>query len=100
MSKLAIEKGRSIASQKEIIKIGTADIFKPRLLMKFVNYFKEHIFPYDFAFPHTSEAECDVVEAIYCDIAWKGHCQFYELFQTPLAVAVNSNHPLALKKMP
>ncbi|MCC9839409.1 hypothetical protein LZU60_07105, partial [Streptococcus agalactiae] len=72
--------------------------FKPRLLMKFVNYFKEHIFPYDFAFPHTSEAECDVVEAIYCDIAWKGHCQFYELFQTPLAVAVNSNHPLALKK--
>lgn len=37
----------------------------------------------------------DLLEAIYCDIAWQGQCQFYELFQTPLGVAVNHHHPLA-----
>ncbi len=41
--------------------------------------------------------KCDLLEAIYCDIAWQGQCQFYELFQTPLGVAVNHHHPLAGK---
>lgn len=86
---------------KETLRIGTSPIFRARVLIDAMTMAREDGLPLKFEIPNLvaelsqMNNHFDLLEAIYCDIAWQGQCQFYELFQTPLGVAVNRHHPLA-----
>lgn len=86
---------------KETLRIGTSPIFRARVLIDAMTMAREDGLPLKFEIPNLvaelsqMNNNFDLLEAIYCDIAWQRQCQFYELFQTPLGVAVNHHHPLA-----
>ena len=109
LSNQALARAQQIEEDsKETLRIGTSPIFRARVLIDAMTMAREDGLPLKFEIPNLVAElsqmnnnfdllgqKCDLLEAIYCDIAWQGQCQFYELFQTPLGVAVNHHHPLA-----
>lgn len=108
----ALAKAKAVAeNSQEVIKIGTSPIFRARVLIDVITIARKDGLPIHFKIPNLIAelsqtdsnfdllgTECDFLEAIYCDMAWQGRCQFYELFQTPICIAVNRHHLLARKK--
>ena len=102
LSNQALARAQQIEEDsKETLRIGTSPIFRARVLIDAMTMAREDGLPLKFEIPNLvaelsqMNNNFDLLEAIYCDIAWQGQCQFYELFQTPLGVAVNHHHPLA-----
>lgn len=102
LSNQALARAQQIEEDsKETLRIGTSPIFRARVLIDAMTMAREDGLPLKFEIPNLvaelsqMNNHFDLLEAIYCDIAWQGQCQFYELFQTPLGVAVNRHHPLA-----
>lgn len=111
LSEKALERARQIFEDSQFtIKIGTSPIFRARVLIEAMNLTREDGLNFHYEIPNLISqlsqfkqfellgSECDLIEAIYCDLAWAGQGQFFELFQTPICVAVNHLHPLAQKK--
>ena len=111
LSNKALDKAKLISENSLMtIKIGSSPIFRARILIDAINMSKEDRLQFHYEIPNlVSELsqfkqfellgnECDLLEALFCDIAWHDKCQFFELFQTPICIAVNHLHPLAKKK--
>lgn len=111
MSNKALERAKQIYENNLMtIKIGSSPIFRARVLIDAMNMTKEKELQFRYEIPNlVSELsqfnqfellgnQCDILEAIFCDIAWADQCQFLELFQTSICIAVNRLHPLANKK--
>ena len=111
LSDQALERARNIFEESLMtIKIGSSPIFRARVLIDAMNLTREDDLQFHYEIPNlVSELgqfkqfdllgkQCDLLEAIFCDLAWEDQCQFFELFQTPICIAVNQLHPLAKKK--
>lgn len=111
LSDQALERARNIFEKSLMtIKIGSSPIFRARVLIDAMNLTREDQLQFHYEIPNlVSELgqfkqfdllgnQCDLLEAIFCDLAWADQCQFFELFQTPICIAVNQLHPLAKKK--
>lgn len=111
LSDKALERAKQIFEDSLMtIKIGSSPIFRARVLIDAMNMTREDELQFHYEIPNlVSELsqfkqfellgnQCDLLEAIFCDLAWADQCQFFELFQTPICIAVNQLHPLAKKK--
>lgn len=111
LSDKALERAKQIFEDSLMtIKIGSSPIFRARVLIDAMNMTREDELQFRYEIPNlVSELsqfkqfellgnQCDLLEAIFCDLAWADQCQFFELFQTPICIAVNQLHPLAKKK--
>ncbi|ORJ32689.1 transcriptional regulator [Streptococcus oralis subsp. tigurinus] len=111
LSDRALERAKQIFEDSLMtIKIGSSPIFRARVLIDTMNMTREDELQFHYEIPNlVSELsqfkqfellgnQCDLLEAIFCDLAWADQCQFFELFQTPICIAVNQLHPLAKKK--
>ena len=111
LSDKALERAKQIFEDSLMtIKIGSSPIFRARVLIDAMNMTREDELQFHYEIPNlVSELsqfkqfellgnQCDLLEAIFCDLAWAEQCQFFELFQTPICIAVNQLHPLAKKK--
>lgn len=111
LSDKALEQAKQIFEDSFMtIKIGSSPIFRARVLIDAMNMTREDELQFHYEIPNlVSELsqfkqfellgnQCDLLEAIFCDLAWADQCQFFELFQTPICIAVNQLHPLAKKK--
>lgn len=111
LSDKALERAKQIFEDSFMtIKIGSSPIFRARVLIDAMNMTREDELQFHYEIPNlVSELsqfkqfellgnQCDLLEAIFCDLAWTDQCQFFELFQTPICIAVNQLHPLAKKK--
>lgn len=111
LSDKALERAKQIFEDSLMtIKIGSSPIFRARVLIDAMNMTREDELQFHYEIPNlVSELsqfkqfellgnQCDLLEAIFCDLAWAEQCQLFELFQTPICIAVNQLHPLAKKK--
>ena len=111
LSDKALERAKQIFEDSLMtIKIGSSPIFRARVLIDAMNMTREDELQFHYEIPNlVSELsqfkqfellgnQCDLLEAIFCDLAWAEQCQFFELFQTPICIAVNQLHPLSKKK--